>query len=276
MRNRSTASRSGNSAGPYQPTAEDSSSLTTASPPTALQRNHTVRYWQTSPCGYLTSRSTTPATRSTTMCTPVSSYTSRTTASAGCSPGSTAPAGRDHAPVSARRPRRTRPLSSMTTAHALGTMSKSVPTCLRSPATYSEIAIARAYPCGLPLSVRVDSGSVPTTTAPVRADTATAEADSASRSSTPPTCSPAATRRNEAQGCVRHRSTPVGAHRRQCRAPTRASHTEAFNSPGYAGRRLATMSRRMVASTSACCSSPASVRTGSPTLTSAKSRAFCE
>jgi hypothetical protein len=55
--------------------------------------------------------------------------------------GVVAPAGRDHCPVSARRPSRTRPSSSTTTAHAAGSMSRSLATCVRRLATYCEIAI---------------------------------------------------------------------------------------------------------------------------------------
>src|SRR5262249_573566 len=65
--------------------------------------------------GYTTGCVATPPSASTTTRTPVSSKTSRTTASDGCSPGSTIPAGTDQRPLSPRRTSNTRPPSSHTT-----------------------------------------------------------------------------------------------------------------------------------------------------------------
>src|SRR5665811_1984168 len=82
---------SGSASASNQPTAVDSSSATRGSPaPTARHRNVRSRYCARSPFSYRTGSGPeeTAARPWTTAWIPVSSSTSRTAASAGCSPGS--------------------------------------------------------------------------------------------------------------------------------------------------------------------------------------------
>jgi hypothetical protein len=91
-----------------------------------------------------------------------SSRTSRTIASAGCSPGSTMPASSDHSRVSLRRPRSIRPASSRTTALTLGTINIARPTWRRRSRRYGGIGMnrtlarrhesPRSWSCGCPFA----------------------------------------------------------------------------------------------------------------------------
>src|SRR5438477_4368471 len=85
------------------------------------------------------------AMRSGTTMTPVSSRTSRTTAAAGCSPGSATPLISAQCPLSTRFPSNTAPGSLTTTALTLGSQSSPVPTCLRNWAMYSGTGMRRPY-----------------------------------------------------------------------------------------------------------------------------------
>ena len=101
---------SGRASGENQPTSSDSSSPTRGSPDSWRHRKHRSRYCATSPLGYSTTGMTQALARPTRLArTPVSSSISRTSASAGCSPGSRIPEIRAHCPLSERRPSSTSP-----------------------------------------------------------------------------------------------------------------------------------------------------------------------
>ena len=79
---------------------------------------------------------------------------SRTTAGAGTSPGSTAPAGRLHRPWSLRRCKRTLPCPSQITAATPAIRSRPCPTWDRRPRRYGEILAGRGEPAAVAAPLR--------------------------------------------------------------------------------------------------------------------------